>query len=157
MTHLSFSKNITVRHIEADGKQFFCYSSKKLNMSRSKRYCGLKWWKSCFSSTNDVYLRNSLYMMCIWVTCFTVGNKMVSNSGYTRIIKFRYPNWLLPGISWIHEFALDYMHLVCLGVVRRMLHFMPNTCKLSFQQRSRISDNLKSLNGKLPREFAGTW
>ncbi len=61
------------------------------------------------------------------------------------------------GISCIHGFALDYMHLVCLGVVRRMLHFMkqgPNTCKLSFQQRSRISDHLKSLNGKLPREFA---
>ncbi|XP_041926913.1 uncharacterized protein LOC121690429 isoform X2 [Alosa sapidissima] len=61
------------------------------------------------------------------------------------------------GISCIHGFSLDYMHLVCLGVVRRMLHFMkqgPNTCKLSFQQRSRISDHLKSLNGKLPREFS---
>lgn len=51
------------------------------------------------------------------------------------------------GIPCIQPFALDYMHLVCLGVVRRMLHWMingPVTCKLSFQQRNEISDNLKS-------------
>jgi len=49
------------------------------------------------------------------------------------------------------------MHLVCLGVVRRMLHYMqrgPHTCRLSFQQRSDISDKLKALNGELPSEFA---
>ncbi len=49
------------------------------------------------------------------------------------------------------------MHLVCLGVVRRMLHYMkggPKTCIPSFQQRSEISDKLKALNGELPSEFA---
>ncbi|KAL0150376.1 hypothetical protein M9458_054193, partial [Cirrhinus mrigala] len=63
----------------------------------------------------------------------------------------------LAGIPCIRTFALDYMHLVCLGVVRRMLHYMqggPNTCRLSFQQRSDISDKLKALNGELPSEFA---
>lgn len=63
----------------------------------------------------------------------------------------------LAGISCIRTFALDYVHLVCLGVVRRMLHYMkggPNTCKLSMQQRCEILDKLKALNGKLPSEFA---
>ena len=64
---------------------------------------------------------------------------------------------ILAEISCIQSFALDYMHLVCLGVVRRMLHFMkqgPAKCRLSFQQRNKISDHLKSLSGELPREFA---
>ena len=31
------------------------------HMSRLKKYGGLKWWKSCFSSTHDVYLRKDLH------------------------------------------------------------------------------------------------
>ena len=61
------------------------------------------------------------------------------------------------GISCIDSFALDYMHLVCLGVVKRMLVFLrqgPAICRLSFGQRSAISDNLVSLSGKMPSEFA---
>ena len=61
------------------------------------------------------------------------------------------------GIPCIQSFALDYMHLVCLGVVRRMLHYIrngPPVCKASSQQRKMISDNLASLSGKMPCEFA---
>ncbi len=42
-------------------------------------------------------------------------------------------------------FPLDYMHLVCLGVVRRMLLFLkkgPRVCKLSSQMLARISQKL---------------
>ena len=38
------------------------------------------------------------------------------------------------GISCINDFALDYMHLVCLGVMKRILHSLkngPRHCKLS--------------------------
>ncbi|KAL1250936.1 hypothetical protein QQF64_018732 [Cirrhinus molitorella] len=41
------------------------------------------------------------------------------------------PPLTLAGIPYIRPFALDYMHLLCLDVVRRMLHYMqvgPNTC-----------------------------
>jgi len=34
-----------------------------------KRYCGLKWWKSRFSSTHGVCLRKNmclLYLFCLW-------------------------------------------------------------------------------------------
>ena len=61
------------------------------------------------------------------------------------------------GISCINGFALDYMHLVCLGVVKRILHFLkngPRHCKLSSGQLSRISENLLTLRGKMPSEFA---
>lgn len=63
----------------------------------------------------------------------------------------------MAGISCIRQFPLDYMHLVCLGVVRRMLNYMrqgPKTCRLSLQHRNIISNNLESLKGQLPREFA---
>ncbi len=61
------------------------------------------------------------------------------------------------GLSCIQSFVLDYMHLVCLGVVRCLLVFLkqgPRECKISQRQIREISSKLESLNGKLPREFA---
>ena len=61
-------------------------------------------------------------------------------------------------IDCIKSFPLDYMHLVCLGVMKRIfLMFLksgPRVCKLSHQQIEVLSDKLVALNGKMPREFA---
>ena len=59
-------------------------------------------------------------------------------------------------VPCISKFVLDYMHLVCLGVVRRMLNHLhngPRICKLSQQQLTIISDRLDSLRNQLPSEF----
>ncbi len=48
------------------------------------------------------------------------------------------------------------MHLVCLGVTRRLLHLLtrgPLTCRLSGIRRDEISDHLVSLRNSVPREF----
>ncbi|XP_060577087.1 uncharacterized protein LOC132734366 isoform X2 [Ruditapes philippinarum] len=61
------------------------------------------------------------------------------------------------GIRCVTSFCLDYMHLVCLGVVKRILWFLkqgPNECKLSQRQLYEISDKLLSFSGKMPSEFA---
>ena len=61
------------------------------------------------------------------------------------------------GLSCIKSFPLDYMHLVCLGIVKRVLLFLkkgPRECRLSHQQLVILSERLSSLNGKMPREFA---
>ncbi|XP_071139291.1 uncharacterized protein [Mytilus edulis] len=63
------------------------------------------------------------------------------------------------GLACIKSFPLDYMHLVCLGIVKRTLTFFRQgprdfECRLSHQQWKIISDKLSFLNGKLPREFA---
>lgn len=61
------------------------------------------------------------------------------------------------GILCIEQFALDYMHCVCLGVVRRILSFLkhgPAQCRQSARQISEISNNLLSLSGLMPSEFA---
>ena len=60
-------------------------------------------------------------------------------------------------IDCIKSFPLDYMHLVCVGVMKRILMFLksgPRVCKLSHQQIEVLSDKLVALNGKMPREFA---
>ena len=58
------------------------------------------------------------------------------------------------GILCIKSFVLDYMHLVCLGVVRRILSYMKKgPCgKLSHLQRTEVSNNLIKLNGCLPSD-----
>ncbi|XP_065659078.1 uncharacterized protein LOC136083590 [Hydra vulgaris] len=61
------------------------------------------------------------------------------------------------GFPCVLGFVLDRMHLVMLGVVRRILLFLkegPRICKLSQLQLNEISKNLEYLKGKLPSEFA---
>lgn len=57
-------------------------------------------------------------------------------------------------ISW---FPLDYMYLICLGVVRRLINFWlngPSSCKLPHAIISVISEKLVSLQPYISREFA---
>nr|XP_047133576.1 uncharacterized protein LOC124811643 [Hydra vulgaris] len=60
------------------------------------------------------------------------------------------------GIDCISSFALDYMHLVCLGVMRRMLNYLKKGpgAKISAAQISEISQILISFSGCMPSEFA---
>jgi hypothetical protein len=61
------------------------------------------------------------------------------------------------GLPCITSFPLDYMHLVCLGVVKRLLTYLkhgPREWKLSHQQFSLLSQKLGALNSKMPRDFA---
>jgi hypothetical protein len=49
------------------------------------------------------------------------------------------------------------MHLVCLGVTKRLLHYLkngPKACKLSSLHILQISEHLVSLHGSMPSEFA---
>ena len=60
-------------------------------------------------------------------------------------------------VSCVRQFSLDYMHLVCLGVTKRIIYFLrkgPRCCKLSSQQIAQISSRLLLLKGAMPSEFA---
>ena len=57
----------------------------------------------------------------------------------------------------VSNFVLDYMHLICLGVVRRMLNYLktgPRICRISQHQLEIVSNKLESLRNALPSEFA---
>ena len=57
----------------------------------------------------------------------------------------------------VSSFPLDYMHLVCLGVMRRLLNLWihgPRATKLSQLQVTTISNKLAILRHHIPREFS---
>jgi len=65
----------------------------------------------------------------------------------------------LLSINMVENFPHDYMHLICLGVTRRLISFwmkgsLFKKYKLSSSQIVEISRRLVSLRGYVPREFA---
>lgn len=57
----------------------------------------------------------------------------------------------------IRQFALDYMHLVCMGVVKRLLIYLlhgPVNCRLVSQLGEEMPNHMKMLQGAMPTEFA---
>lgn len=60
-------------------------------------------------------------------------------------------------VGMVSQFPLDYMHLVCLGVVKRMLLLWkkgPLRCRLGSQDINQISDSLLFLKNYIPCEFS---
>lgn len=61
------------------------------------------------------------------------------------------------GVGMVSSFVLDYMHLVCLGHVRRIIHLWikgPLSCRLSASTINMISDHLESIRANLPQNFS---
>ena len=62
-------------------------------------------------------------------------------------------------VNFINMFPLDYMHLVCLGCMRRLLYFLKGTIKGTSKEKwsanmlNQISEKLVAFNCKLPSEF----
>ena len=60
------------------------------------------------------------------------------------------------GIKRVTQFSLDYMHLVCLGVIKRLLLFWkedPRQYRLSAAQLAVVSEKLKEYKGKMRSVF----
>lgn len=63
----------------------------------------------------------------------------------------------LQNFSPVTGVPLDYMHLVCLGVVRRQIHLWiagPRECKLSQIQLCNLSEKFVQFRSYIPREFS---
>ena len=79
-----------------------------------------------------------------------------------QIIKFHIVHLLIlmiinNDINCVKYFCLDYMHLVCLGVMKRVIQYLkngPRRCRISANQMQQISNRLESYKGKLPSEMA---
>lgn len=84
-------------------------------------------------------------------------DELFSSCSYNEAHQKKPTPLLSCNVSCVKQFSLDYMHMVCLGVTKRMLHYLkkgPRKCKLSSQHFAQISDNLKALRGAMPSEFA---
>lgn len=98
--------------------------------------------KICFPQTENLTLRND--------SDFRSKKQEAHHMG-TSVLE------LIPNVDMIKHFPLDYMHLVCLGVVKKMivnlwLNGKP-PCKLSFHQASKISESILSQIENIPKEF----
>ncbi|CAH0558841.1 unnamed protein product [Brassicogethes aeneus] len=64
----------------------------------------------------------------------------------------------IPNINFVSDIPLDYMHLICLGVVKRLVvqtwAFGPIPHKLCARDFNKISLNLESLKQFIPSDFA---
>ena len=62
----------------------------------------------------------------------------------------------ISGINLVSDMVLDYMHLVCLGVVRKLLMLWisgPFRCRQSYSIINSVSDCLLQIKSSVPSEF----
>lgn len=61
-------------------------------------------------------------------------------------------------VGLVSQIPLDYMHLVCLGVVKRLIRIWlgngPKKCKLRYSDTEIISERLRGIQKNIPCEFA---
>jgi hypothetical protein len=60
-------------------------------------------------------------------------------------------------VGMVTQFCLDYMHLVCLGIVRKLILLWlrgPLLCRLSANMLQQVSERLTNLRTSVPLEFA---
>ena len=83
-------------------------------------------------------------------------DELFSEMAYENHQTGRSPLMNIPA-KLVTQFPLDYMHLICLGVTRRLILLWkrgPLRCRISAQSVREISELLVSLKGFVPREFA---
>lgn len=85
-----------------------------------------------------------------------------TDDGFSRVEYRNHQTGISPfiaaGIPCVSSFVLDYMHVVCLGVVRRLLIYLtrgPKVCRLSVRQKDAISQKRIALRGTMPSKFRG--
>ncbi|XP_047129608.1 uncharacterized protein LOC124809527 [Hydra vulgaris] len=81
------------------------------------------------------------------------GFKQMAYKGHQLLVS----PLLYSSVQCTKDFSLDYMDLVCLGVVKRLLLYLkegPRCCRISTNQLNVVSDCIVSYYGKTPTEFA---
>jgi len=106
------------------------------------------------------YLRNR--------TCFPFTNSSLIKRTHNDYVSRKYEEHHtgniisilsdLPNIDIVDTFALDYMHLVCLGIMKKLIHLWldrgPLNVRIQSSVSKKISEQLISLKSSIPCEFA---
>ena len=91
------------------------------------------------------------------IDCTPRVNDIFNNYGYAWKHQVQRSCLIDYGINCINGFPLDYMHLVCLGVVKRLTLFWKEgprgPHRLSAAQLSQMSNKLEEMTGLFPSEF----
>ena len=87
--------------------------------------------------------------LCLYVADFT----KLANTDH----QIQEDPFIHSGIKCVKYFPLDYVHLVCSCVMKRLLLFLeegPRLCKLSSRHINQISGRLEELKSLFPTEMA---
>ena len=91
------------------------------------------------------------------IDCTPRVNDIFNNYGYAGKHQVQRSCLIDYGINCVNGFPLDYMHLVCLGVVKRLILFWKEgprgSHRLSAAQLSQMSNKLEEMTGLFPSEF----
>lgn len=60
-----------------------------------------------------------------------------------------------PPIDMIHHFVLDFMHLCCIGIMKKLLKFWPedSAFKLNYRQKQILTDRSIKMSQQVPCEY----
>lgn len=138
---------------------FCCDAPAKSFVLKTKGHTGFSSCTRCFQTGE--YLNNR--------TCFPYlecGSKKRDHVSYITMVQKNHhtaggktSNLVeIPNFNMVLSFPLDYMHLVLLGVMRKLIHLWlhkgPLSVRLSSRQVFKISESLLSLKPYIPIEFA---
>ena len=83
-----------------------------------------------------------------------------TDSSFNEILDKSHPNGptllAISGINLVSDMVLDYLHLVCLGVIRKLLMLWisgPFCCRQSYSIINSVSDCLLQIKSSVPSEF----
>lgn len=155
-TLLSDGLKINEQSIPVTIFAFCCDAPAKSFLTKTKGHTGLS---SCSKCTQEgEYLCNR--------TCFPYKNKMSSKRTHESFVSRIHDEYHisnvntnlldLPNFNVVERFSLDYMHLTCLGVMRKLLFLWMNgplSVRLSSSKIKQISSNLRFIKEYIPIEF----
>ncbi|XP_076670019.1 uncharacterized protein LOC143369670 [Andrena cerasifolii] len=135
-------------------KSFIYDVSAKAYIKYTKGHAGYSSCTKCYiqgESRNGTTCFPDIDNICLQTDSDFRRKKVEAHHNGTSILE------TIPGINMIDSFPLDYMHLICLGVVKKLVYNLwccgkPWT-KVTPREHSRVSQSLKNLARCIPVEF----
>ncbi|XP_076242314.1 uncharacterized protein LOC143184162, partial [Calliopsis andreniformis] len=148
----------------------FMYNNSKITISLSKIICDAPAKSFAlytkghtgFSSCSKCTIVGKLINKTICFPYTEVSAKLRTDENFVRQNDEEYHRGTtsllkVPGIGLVSNVPLDYMHLICLGVVKKMLLLWmkgPLSVRIGGQATNSISDELIFVGNCIPREFS---
>ncbi|KAK4878778.1 hypothetical protein RN001_011284 [Aquatica leii] len=150
---------LTYNGLEANGKHFqvkikaiICDAPAKSFVKCIRGHTGYSSCSKCYirgSFKDKMYFREIDNLVLRTDEQFRAKNDEDHHTGYSILEE-------IPNLDMINSFPLDYMHLVCLGMVKKILYLLcfgtPQT-KIPHAKVTAISQSLLNLSSNIPIEF----
>lgn len=164
---VSEAKNLILNGIRINNKLYSvrihficCDTPAKSFVLKVKGHCGFFSCTRCL--IEGEYLHNRT---CFPLSQSTIQPSVRTHDGYIQRVQEEYHSCStsiscivnLPQFNVVSNFPLDYMHMVCLGTMKKLIKLWmkgPLSVRLSSHKIQILSDSIKSLKSSFPCEFS---